>query len=234
MFMEAKKVEWKNKKYSNAGEDLSEIRNRNESCLLVGDLNLAVGADNLGVEGNHNKISYGEHLVRELEEEGEYVLATNLEGTTGGPWTWFCRGAGKSQSCLDLVIFSADLRPYFQSMIIDKEQVFSPSRVQTKNGKKRLIYYDHFPLIINFLNLPTQRIKVGKVSNCKLNTPGGWEIYEILTNQIQSKIDKLIEDKSLTIEQMKEKIDNLQKKVKFQAFGKSKPATEKAKCQRLE
>ena len=228
MFMEAKKVEWKNKKYSNAGEDLSEIRNRNESCLLVGDLNLAVGADNLGVEGNHNKISYGEHLVRELEEEGEYVLATNLEGTTGGPWTWFCRGAGKSQSCLDLVIFSADLRPYFQSMIIDKEH--PKSRVQTKKGKKRSIYSNHFPLIINFLNLPARRIKVGKVSNWKLNTPGAWEKYEIITNQIQSKMDKLIENKSLTIEQVKEKIDNLQTKVKFQAFGKSKPVTEKTKC----
>ena len=106
-------------------EELIQIGKRNESCLLVGDLNVVIGSDHLGVKGNHAKISYGGHFVRELLENGDYILANNLEGTTGGPWTWFCRGDGQSKSCLDLVIFSADLLPYFESMKIDKAHEFS-------------------------------------------------------------------------------------------------------------
>ena len=63
---------------------------------------------------------------------------------------------------------------------------------------------------------------------------GGWKKYEVLTNKIQAKMDKYIEDKSLNIEVVKGKTDSLQTKVKFQAFGKSKPSTEKAKNRRLE
>ena len=170
----------------------------------------------------------------ELLEEGEYILANNLEGATGGPWTWFCRGDGQSKSCLDLVIFSADLLPYFDSMKIDKAHEFSASKVQTKKGKKRLIFSDHCPLVVNFEKLPTQRIKAVRKSTWKLNAPGGWKKYEVLTNKIQAKMDKYIKDKSFNIEVVKRKIDSLQTKVKFQAFGKSKPSTEKAKNRRLE
>ena len=47
-------------------------------------------------------------------------------------------------------------------------------------------------------------------------------------------MDNIIENKSLNIEDVKRKIDALQTKVKFQAFGKTKPPTEKAKKRRLE
>ena len=161
-------------------QDILEIKERNESCLLAGDVNRAIGADKLGVTGNNSRISYGGHLIRELLESGEYFLANNSDKTTGGPWTWVCRGNGNSRSCIDLVIFSADLLPYFSSMVIDNKHNFSPSRVKTKDGKKKLIYPDHFPLVIKFVNLPTQRIKVKKVSNWKLNAPGGWERYEAM------------------------------------------------------
>ena len=35
------------------------IRRDKEGCVIIGDINKAVGADNLGVKGNKPKISYG-------------------------------------------------------------------------------------------------------------------------------------------------------------------------------
>ena len=75
---------------------------------MIGDLNRAIGADRLGVKGNKPKISKGGKMVRELLEEGEYVLLNNSEKAVGGPWTWVCRSDGNVKSCLNLVIVSAD------------------------------------------------------------------------------------------------------------------------------
>ena len=43
-------------------KELDRIRMNNEGCVLIGDLNKAVGADNLGVIGNKPTISYGGQL----------------------------------------------------------------------------------------------------------------------------------------------------------------------------
>ena len=43
--------------------DLWEIQSRNESTIVIGDLNLAIGADRLGVKGNKTKISKGGKMI---------------------------------------------------------------------------------------------------------------------------------------------------------------------------
>ena len=58
-------------------QELSLIQSRGEMCLLMGDLNKHIGADRLGVRGNHERITYGGQLVRELLGTEEYVLVNN-------------------------------------------------------------------------------------------------------------------------------------------------------------
>ena len=106
-----------------------------------------------------------------------------------------------------MVIFSAGLLPYFSSMVIDTEHKFSPVRVRTKDGKMRMIHPDHFPPVVTLENLPSKSAKVKKVSNWKYNTPDGWKNYEILTNEVKEKMDAIIENKSLTIEEVKKRTD---------------------------
>ena len=110
--------------------DLKDIESRNESTILIGDLNRAIGADQLGVKGNKPKISKGGKLVRELLEEGEYVLLNNSVKAVGGPWTWVCRSDGNVRSCLDLVIVSADLEPFLENLTIYTKFKFGPARVR--------------------------------------------------------------------------------------------------------
>ena len=58
------------KPHSNAGgkrlsKDLKDIEERDETILIIGDLNRAVGCDEWGVAGNHSRVSYGGQLIRE-------------------------------------------------------------------------------------------------------------------------------------------------------------------------
>ena len=215
--------------------EVVNIENRHESCILIGDFNRAIGAGKLGVQGNKPKISPGGRLVRELVENGEYILANNLEKATGGPWTWICRADGAIRICLDLVIISADLEPYLSSLVINTEFKYAPFRVRRiRKGVTRKIYPDHYPLIVRFNNLPMHRIKEDRVSNWNLNVPEGWKKYQELSDKIAENMNTIIEDESLDIEAVKKRVDALQSKIKFQAFGKTKPSTARDKKQTLE
>ena len=126
--------------------------------MIIGDFNHAIGAGKFGVEGDMPKISPGGRLMRELLEDGEYLLVNNLEKATCGPWTLICRADGAIKSCLDLVIISADLEPYLSSLEIDTKFEYAPFRVRkVKQGETRKIYLDH--CVVRFKNLPTYRIK---------------------------------------------------------------------------
>ena len=214
--------------------DLDDIQSRNESVVMLGDFNRAIWAGEQGVEGNKPKVSKGGKLIRELLEEGEYILANNSKKASGGPWTWVCRGDGKVRSCLDLVIISADLEPFLQSLVVDTEFEFGPARIRKVQNKLKKIYSDHFPVIVKLKNLPTRKIKTQTVSHWNLNVPEGLKTYKALSDNIADKMNKVIENKSLSIEEVKKKTDALQNKVKFQAFGKTKPATATAKKRWLE
>ena len=86
---------------------------------------------------------------------------------------------------------------------------------------------DHYPIIVNLKNLPTQQIQSERASNWNLAVPEGWKTYKELSDKIADKMNKIIETESLDIEDIKKKTDALQTKIKFQAFGKTKPATGK-------
>ena len=57
----------------------------------MGDMNSHVGNDELGIKGNHEKVSYGGSLIRDMLKEGNYKLLNSLDLVEGGPWTWFDR-----------------------------------------------------------------------------------------------------------------------------------------------
>ena len=77
-----------------------------------------------------------------------------------------------------------------------------------------------------------KRIQSDRVSNWNLNVPGGWKTYEEMSDKIAKKMNTIIEDESLDIEDVKKKTDALQTILKFQAFGKTKPPTGRARKRR--
>ena len=81
----------------------------------------------------------------------------------GGPWTWVSRADSRVKSCFDLVIISADLAPYLKKIVINIKQEFAPARARRINGKNKLIFLDHYPLIVEFENLPKGWIAKDKI-----------------------------------------------------------------------
>ena len=120
-------------KWARLRKELQNIRIRGEFCLLAGDLNKLVGADNLGVPEYSPEISAGGKLLRELVATRDWVLVNGLGGDVvqGGPFTRRDPASG-NMSCLDLFVVSRELCPYIDKLVIDKDRQFTPARAVKK------------------------------------------------------------------------------------------------------
>ena len=167
--------------------------------------------------------------MRELISSGEYFVLNNLSLTTGGPWTRVCPGTGRS-SCLDIAIGSINLKPYVRMMNIDSKRRFTPRRVVTKGaGGLTFVFTDHFPSLIE-LEMPKSEESKQKVkTSWNTQKPGAWERYKDESNKVAEKIKIIAEDEGFNEEEVMEKRDRIQTKLKFSAFGKTRPQTNKAK-----
>ena len=132
------------------------------------------------------------------------------------------------------MIVSADLLPYVSSVVVDVKKEYSLYRVRKQKDNLKLIPSDHFPIVVKLRNLPTRRIKREQTSNWNLNKPNGWKRFKELQMEVKEKADRIIADETLTIDEVDKKIDNIQTKIKFQSFGKTKSMTEELKKRRME
>ena len=122
-------------KWARLRMELDKIRVRGDQCLCIGDFNKLIGNDELGVIGNHSKISCGGKLVRELLATEDYCLVNNMTNAKGGPFTRVDPADPNIKSCLDLLICSIGLRPFIESLIIDSNREHTMKRAVFKNGK---------------------------------------------------------------------------------------------------
>ena len=207
-------------------KELDRIRINKEGCVLLGDLNKAVGADNLGVKGNKPTISYGGHLIRNLVETKEYFLANNTPEAEGGPFTREEPGdvhlpwERRRKSCLDLILISANLRPFYSSLLIDSRRKITPKQVMMRRGKLVEKPIDHYSLLLKLKNLPRSGIQQKKEIKWKLMKQGGWAKYKELSDDKAVSIERVVKGKDLSVEEATEKIEKIETKLKFQAFGK--------------
>ena len=101
------------------------------------------------MKDNKPMISFGGGLIRSLLSDGSYICLNNHNNTSGGPWTQVDPADLDIKSCLDLVIISTNLLPYFVSMAIDSARKFS--HVRASNKKE----YRYFHIIVQFKNIGT-------------------------------------------------------------------------------
>ena len=216
-------------------DDLEEIKSRGEASMVIGDMNRAVGSGELGIMGNKEQVSPGGKLIREeLLESGEYVLVNGLAGrgggveVVGGPWTWCQPGREEEvKSCLDLVIVSASLLPFITRLVIDSSREFTPRRVMRRRDGVTSVYSDHYSLEVVLEGLPGREGRVAEPATWNLGKPGAWERYEELTAEAANKIEKVLDVEDLDAEEVMEKVERIEEKVRFKAFGKTKAKTGK-------
>ena len=195
-------------------KELCLIEMRGESVLLFGDINRAVGADELGVRGNKEKISFGGQLLRDLVETKDYVIFNNLEMAVGGPWTREDPADG-GLSCLDLCIGSVNLLPFLNSVEVDSQRKVAARRVKVnRKGETKSTFSDHFPLIVE-LKMPTAEVKSENKTRWNVNKPGGWDVYKETSNKLANEIEKIVADKDLDKEMMHKKVEKVNDKIKY-------------------
>ena len=192
-----------------------------EPLILIGDFNKHIGAGELGIKGNHPKVTHGGHLIRSFLENADYICVNNTDKAVGGPFTRFDPSDPKNEnkmSCLDIAVISRQLLPYLNYLKIDSEQIFAPSRPISKT---KSVFPDHYPLILEFHNLPREKQKQQSDSYTIWNTnrEGGWEKFRELTNNAEEFVE-ILENENVSATELMNNIEKKLNKIKFKAFGK--------------
>ena len=159
-------------------------------------------------------------MLRDLVYEKPYTILNNLDAAKDGQWTWTDRQNSRTQSCLDLVIASNCLLPYVTLVWVDRERKFIPKKIKT-------IYTDHFPIKVELSGIPRRKEDDKSDPTWNLGKPGGWELYEKLTDEAVKKIKDIAEDPQTDINSKMKRVESIEKKIKFAAFRKTKPSTKK-------
>ena len=210
-------------RWSRLLKDLEEARARGDHVLVAGDLNKQVGNDRLGVAGNHPEVSAGGHLIRDLLDSGDWALVNNLEEKVeGGPFTREDPATGHL-SCLDLWVCTTSLIPHIKILTIDKERRLTMARPVRRRGSWQLVHSDHFAMILSLQNLPTRRRGEERKKDTvwNLKKKDGWEKYKFLTKKMSEKIKAVVQDETLDMEEVMEKVEKIDNRIKFNAFGKT-------------
>ena len=202
---------------------IAEIEANEENIVIIGDLNKSVGNGECGVEYNHCKVTFGGKSIHKLLAGGKYVLANNSKKCKGGPFTRYDPADPaneKRMSCLDLAIISVDLSEYLVELKIDREKLITPHRAV---GKK-LVYTDHFSLIMTFRDLPkslNSKIPTRATTMWNTRKEGGWEAFKKLTSDNED-LKKLKNETNKEPTEFFKKFEAILTKIKFKVFGKVK------------
>ena len=97
-----------------------------------------------------------------------------------------------------------------------------------RKGETNSTYPDHFPMIVA-LEMPTEIGKVKNKTRWNLNKPGGWKNYKETSDKFAKEIVMLVNDEKLDKEERQKKLEKVENKIKYIAFGKTKLKASKEK-----
>ena len=82
---------------------------------------------------------------------------------------------------------SADLAPFLKRILIDEKKEFAPARARMVGGRKKLVFSDHHPLVVEFENLPKGWIGKDQIRSWNRSKPGGWDKCKELTEAARER-----------------------------------------------
>ena len=203
------------KKWDRLRKEMEAIRLKGEFCILAGDQNKLVGSDKLGVPGNSPEVSVGGRLLGELLATGDWFLVNGLyiKVVNGGPFTRQDPATGRL-SCLDLFVTSRELLPYIEKLEIDSEREFTPARAVKEKGKYKKVFTDHFSSLLTLKNLPKKKENNSKKKTVwNFSKENGWEDYKITSDKLSEKVDNLVENQELTVQEVINKFEVIHEKI---------------------
>ena len=120
---------------------------------------------------------------------------------------------------------STKLKPFVSKLYIDSSRAMGVARPVWQRGNYRLIHSDHYPCLLPLKEMPWAKKTVIKEKKEKrvqwnLKKEGGWNRYELLSDECTEALDKAIEDEGKDVEEIMSISEKVHEKVKFRSFSK--------------
>ena len=137
-------------------------------------MNVKIGNDEAGVEGNTPEVSHGGRTLRSIVERRNLTVMNNTSKCSG---LWTREDPSGTKSVLDLVIANKDMENEIQEMIVDEQYNYKLSR--TKKIKKEMheVKSDHNSILIKMKDsIETQ--KQQKITIWNTKNPDSWLTFK--------------------------------------------------------
>ena len=124
---------------------------------------------------------------------------------------------------------SQNLLPFVKSILIDKERKFTPKRIVWRKNQFSSVYTDHFSIEVTLSGMPRRTTLSVKSSRWNLGKPEGWKSYQELTDKAAEKIEAIVLNEDISIDDAMKKVTAIENEIKFSAFGKTRSKSIKAR-----
>ena len=126
---------------------------------------------------------------------------------------------------------SRELTPFINKLTIDKKRKMAVYRVIKAKKSYKKVFSDHYTCLLTLKNLPFQPAgSKTKMVKWNVKKENGWDNYKKISDELSNKIDKIVENKDLSMQELMNKFDKVHNKIKFMAFGKVTIGGEKHKA----
>ena len=184
---------------------VEEILARGESVVCLGDYNRVMNPEN-------KRLTTGAKLVKDWLEEGQVVLANNLDiPTRVDPHT------GKG-STLDLAIVSKNIEGCVKEVSVDTDRNFTPFSMRKVKGEIVKKHTDHLAITLKLKIFKRKGAKVKKRPVINFQSKEGWQKYPEISNKYSEKIKDIIKNHEDTNEIMR-KLKIVDEEICTEAFG---------------
>ena len=109
-----------------------------------------------------------------------------------------------------------------KNLLIDSKRDMAASRLVRQGRGARRVYSDHYSCLLTLTGLVRRQGEKTQKEDAKWNLAkeGGWDTYKMETDKYKEKFENVIEDEELSIQDKMDKIEKINTKIKFKAFGK--------------
>ena len=119
--------------------------------------------------------------------------------------------------------------PFVKTVLIDKDRLFTPRRIIWRNKQFTSVFTDHLPVEVVLGEMPRRnKIQVNSTA-WNLGKPGGWQVYKDMTDIAAGDIADIVENSETGIDKVVKKIEKIENRIKFTAFGKTRVNRNKVK-----
>ena len=188
--------------YEDIGNQLLKAKEKQQSTILIGDLNAKVGEI---IKGNKPEVTKGGKLLLKLVKANVMTILNESEKCTG-LWT---RSEGTSNSVVDYMIIDSESDMAFESMLIDEDREFSPASYNSDG----ITYSDHNVMIGKFNWIWMEAAKE-KCRKREIITTKGYIKYgeDLAKERVADMMKDADGDGQTKYEEWKQKIESIAKR----------------------